>query len=133
MFVVLFFLFLTATSTLALPIRVIMDLIMTKFDTFFRRLGDHFLGKQHIGFQYMRDTLEAIRKRRLEAPSSRVSQQTNPSGRERDNSRDRHRRPRRNSRSRDTRDAQYGRRDGGRDRDRRDHRDRDRGDSRDRR
>jgi hypothetical protein len=29
-----------------------------------RRLQDHFLGKQHIGYQYMRDTVEAIRKRR---------------------------------------------------------------------
>lgn len=29
-----------------------------------RRLQDHFLGKQHIGYQYMRDTVEAIRQRR---------------------------------------------------------------------
>eukprot|EP01039_Chlorochromonas_danica_P005091 gene5091-5595_t len=31
-----------------------------------KRLTDHFMGKQHVGFQYMRDTLEAIRKRREE-------------------------------------------------------------------
>jgi hypothetical protein len=31
-----------------------------------RRLTDHFLGKQHIGFQFMRDSLEAIRARREE-------------------------------------------------------------------
>eukprot|EP01034_Spumella_vulgaris_P024586 gene24586-30952_t len=29
-----------------------------------KRLTDHFMGKQHIGFQFMRDSLEAIRLRR---------------------------------------------------------------------
>lgn len=36
-----------------------------------KRLQDHFLGKQHIGFQYMRDTLEAINKRREERRNQR--------------------------------------------------------------
>lgn len=36
-----------------------------------KRLTDHFLGKQHIGFQYMRDSLDAIRKRRDERRSRR--------------------------------------------------------------
>jgi RNA-binding protein Luc7-like 2 len=29
-----------------------------------KRLADHFMGKQHIGYQLMRDTLEAIKTRR---------------------------------------------------------------------
>ena len=32
-----------------------------------KRLSDHFLGKQHIGFQYMRDAIEAVRVHREEA------------------------------------------------------------------
>ena len=28
-----------------------------------RRLADHFMGKQHIGYQVMRDFLEAVKKR----------------------------------------------------------------------
>lgn len=31
-----------------------------------KRLSDHFLGKQHIGFQYMRDAIESIRAHREE-------------------------------------------------------------------
>ena len=34
-----------------------------------KRLADHFLGKQHLGFQTMRETIEAIRKRREERAS----------------------------------------------------------------
>jgi len=37
-----------------------------------KRLSDHFLGKQHIGFQYMRDTIEAIRVYREEARSKEL-------------------------------------------------------------
>jgi hypothetical protein len=105
-----------------------------------KRLGDHFLGKQHIGFQYMRDTLEAIKKRRDERRSSSTSNQgsstrdnnhnSNNSSNNRDN--------RKRSRSPDTR--RHNSRDGHyRDRDRYagsnsySHRNRDRGDSRERR
>ena len=31
-----------------------------------KRLADHFMGKQHIGYQLMRDTIEAIKTRRDE-------------------------------------------------------------------
>jgi hypothetical protein len=31
-----------------------------------KRLADHFMGKQHIGFQLMRDQLDAIKIRRDE-------------------------------------------------------------------
>lgn len=41
-----------------------------------KRLTDHFLGKQHIGFQYMRDSLEAIRKRRDERRTRRDDSQS---------------------------------------------------------
>lgn len=107
--------------------------IIDQLPCFYRRLGDHFLGKQHIGFQYMRDTLEAIKKRREDkrsagttagaSKSSSAVVGSGASSTRRSYSRDRqHRRG-------DSRDRQQRRRDDSRDR--RERRDRDR-DSRDR-
>jgi len=85
-----------------------------------KRLTDHFMGKQHIGLQYMRDTVEAIKKRREEM---REFDRTNRSRNDRSSSRDRRDngdssrdKDRRRTDSRDRRD---------RDRDSRDHRERD--------
>ena len=53
-----------------------------------KRLADHFLGKQHIGYQRMRDTLEAIRKRRAERPPRTSEDGRGRDDRDRDRGRD---------------------------------------------
>lgn len=53
-----------------------------------KRLADHFLGKQHIGYQRMRDTLEAIRKRRSERPPRTSEDGRGRDDRDRDRGRD---------------------------------------------
>eukprot|EP01031_Cornospumella_fuschlensis_P034922 gene34922-42291_t len=57
-----------------------------------KRLADHFVGKQHIGFQYMRDMLETIRKRRDERRErDRAGAGRRGNSRDRDRDRDRER------------------------------------------
>jgi len=101
-----------------------------------KRLTDHFLGKQHIGYQYMRDTVAAIIAHR----DSHGGSGSGRSHRDRSSSRDNH--PYYGSRGgggggRDNRDSNYYR-SSDRDRDRNgggggwDSRERGRGDSRDR-
>ena len=53
-----------------------------------KRLADHFLGKQHIGYQRMRDTLDAIRKRRSERPPRTSEDGRGRDDRDRDRGRD---------------------------------------------
>lgn len=97
-----------------------------------KRLQDHFMGKQHIGFQLMRDTLVEIGKRREERRGKDESRGSvsGVRGSSRDRDRDRDRRSRGDSRDRDRARDQ----DRSRDRDRRgDSRDRGAGGERDRR
>lgn len=86
-----------------------------------KRLQDHFLGKQHVGLQYMRDTVDAIRKRREERREREPEREVAPR-RGASRSRDR---TNRDSRDRDNRDYRDSR--DNRDRRRRDSRERDRG------
>jgi hypothetical protein len=112
-----------------------------------KRLADHFLGKQHIGFQTMRETVDAIRKRREErgsggggggggggryGPSGGAANGRYPGDppprrdRSRDRSRDRGDRGGEDLRYSSSSNGNRGRRDNSRDRDRdRDRRDRD--------
>jgi len=99
-----------------------------------KRLTDHFMGKQHIGLQFMRDTVEAIKKRRED---KRELDRTNRSRNDRSSSRDRRgdgdsnrdkdrrRTDSRDRRDRDSRDLRDRDKYGGRDDS---NRDRDRGD-----
>eukprot|EP01038_Epipyxis_sp_PR26KG_P007236 gene7236-9867_t len=100
-----------------------------------KRLQDHFMGKQHIGFQYMRDAVDAIKLRREERRLNRDKEKlpevdgndrnrpTNDDRGRRDRSSDRYKdrdgRDRGDNRRRDSRDrGDYRRRDNSRDRDR---------------
>jgi hypothetical protein len=57
----------------AMPITLTLMLYTPSLPTF-RRLADHFMGKQHIGFQLMRDQLEAIKNRREQRRFVRIEE-----------------------------------------------------------
>lgn len=68
-----------------------------------RRLADHFMGKQHVGFQAMREVLIAIPKRRAMSIDNDKDERDE---RNRDNRDTRDTRDRRDDRSRDNRDRE---------------------------
>eukprot|EP01035_Chromulina_nebulosa_P018757 gene18757-24524_t len=108
------------------------------FDSDNRRLQDHFIGKQHYGFQVMRDTLAAIKQRKeAKKSSNNISSDDRNEVREKDRDRDESSKRRSGDRDRerssdrkrrDSRDRDYRRRsrDRGSRRYRDDSRDRDR-------
>jgi hypothetical protein len=67
-----------------------------------KRLADHFLGKQHLGYQMMRDAIEAIKERRA---TGKETQKSKPAGSDHYSERSRDDRPRgRDDRPRGDRD-----------------------------